>query len=81
MMRYLNKSINLYLTYNKIINFICYADAAYVDNRIDLKLTYDHTLLIKNETITCINKKQKTVVSFTIETKYIIMCQINKNIV
>ena len=47
-LRYLKRTVDLALLYDKTASPICYADASYGDNQIDRKSTYGHTLLIEN---------------------------------
>ena len=53
-LRYLKKTADLQLIYDGTIdpNPTCYADAAYGDDAIDKKSTYDNALLIKNGAVT-----------------------------
>ena len=81
MFRYMRKTIDLTLTYDGTINFTCYANAVYENDLIDRKSTYGHVLLIKNEAVTWINKKQRTIATSIIEIEYVFMCQTAKNIV
>ena len=82
-LRYLKKTFDLQFIYDETIdsNFTCYADAAYGDDAIDRKSIYDNTLLIENDAVTWINKKQRTISSFTIEVEYVSLCQTTKNVV
>ena len=79
--RYLKKTTDLILLFDWTISSISYADAAYENDLIDRKFTYENTLFIKNDAVIWISKKQRIIVSFTTEIKYVSMCQISKNIV
>ena len=79
--RYLKKTIDLILLFDWTINSISYANAVYENDLIDRKFTYENTLFIKNDAVIWISKKQRIIVSFTTEIKYVSMCQISKNIV
>ena len=79
--RYLKKTTDLILLFDWTINSISYADAVYKNELMDWKFTYENTLFIKNDAVIWISKKQRIIVSFTTEIKYVSMCQISKNIV
>ena len=49
--RYLKKITDLILLFDRTINSISYADAAYENNLIDRKFTYENTLFIKNDAV------------------------------
>ena len=49
--RYLKKTIDLILLFNRTIESISYADAAYENDLIDRKFTYENTLFIKNDAV------------------------------
>ena len=69
------------MLFDRTINSISYADAAYENDLINWKFIYENTLFIKNDAVIWINKKQRIIVSFTTEIEYVSICQINKNIV
>lgn len=60
---------------------VCFADAAYGDDRNDRKSTHGHTLLIGNGAVLWSSKKQRCTVTSTTEAEYIAMCQAGKDIV
>ena len=79
--RYLRRTADLTLIYDRTARPICYADASYGDDVSDRKSTYGNALLIGNGAVTWASKKQRTVASSTTEAEYVSMCQASKNIV
>ena len=69
------------MLFNRTTESISYVNAAYENDLIDRKFTYENTLFIKNDAVIWISKKQRIIVSFTTEIEYVSMCQISKNIV
>ena len=50
-LRYLKKTIDLILLFDRTTESISYADAAYENDLIDRKFTYENTLFIKNDAV------------------------------
>ena len=80
-LRYLKKTIDLILLFDRTAESISYADAIYENDLIDWKFTYENTLFIENGAVIWISKKQRIIVLSTTEAEYVSMCQISKNIV
>ena len=57
-----------------------YADAAYGDNH-DRKSSYGHVLMLGNGAVIWASKRQRSVVTSTMEAEYSPMCQASKDIV
>lgn len=60
---------------------VSFADAAYGDDVEDRKSTYGHTLLLGNGAVIWTSKKQRSVVTSTMEAEYSSMCQAGKDVV
>lgn len=81
LMKYLNGITNLALTYKpNDTGPTSYADAAYGDN-YDRKSSYGHVLMLGNGAVIWASKKQRSVVTSTMEAEYSSMCQASKDIV
>lgn len=74
---------DLGLVYNHADNGnpISYADAVYGDDLKDRKSTYSHTMLLGNRAVIWASKKQRSIVTSTMEAEYSSMCQAGKDIV
>ena len=83
MLKYLVGTADLALVFDHSDNGnpVSFADAAYGDDVVDRKSTYGHTLLLGNGAVIWASKKQRSVVTSTIEAEYSSMCQAGKDIV
>ena len=82
-LKYLKGTADLALVYdhNRNGDLISFADAAYGDDVNDRKSTYGHTMLLGNGAVIWASKKQRSVVTSTMEAEYSSMCQAGKDIV
>lgn len=76
MLRYLVGTADLALVFDHSSNGnpVSFADAAYGDDVMDRKSTYGHTLLLGNGAVIWMSKKQRSVVTSTMEAEYSPMC-------
>ena len=83
-LRNLKGTADLALIYESDTAFstpICYADAAYGDDKVDRKSTYGTTMMMGNGAVMWTSKKQRTTSTSTTEAEYVALCHASKDIV
>lgn len=82
-LKYLRGTADYALVYdhNTAGDPVSFADAAYGDDTENRKSTYGHTLLLGNGAVIWTSKKQRSVVTSTMEAGYFSMCQAGKDVV
>ena len=83
-LRYLKGTTDLALIYesdNTSSTPVCYADAAYGDDKVDRKSTYGTVMMMGGGAVMWTSKKQRTTSTSTTEAEYVALCHASKDIV